>query len=105
METIARFAIHVAAATLGSVVVGFIVTTLLHPSGASNFWFDVPYGPPLWGTALVLGACLNSVMTDQSAKWAWTVGLLWLGFWCSLSVADYSPQLCHGCTLRQWIWT
>src|SRR5436190_8335172 len=104
MKTIGRFVVHLSVAFLGSLVGGFLLVGLLHPSGTKNFWFDAPYGPPLWGTALVLGFSLNLVMNDRSAQWVWPAGVLWLTLWCISTVAGYSPQWCGGCSLSQWLW-
>jgi hypothetical protein len=103
--TVGRFIVHAAAATVGSFIAGFVVTEILHPSGIANFWFDTPYGPSFWGTALVFGFCLNLAMDDRSAKWAWAVGLLWLALWCGVTVAEYGPQWTHGRSLGQELWS
>jgi hypothetical protein len=104
LKAIIKFAVHASAAMLGSLLSGFLLVQLLHPSGTKNLWFDAPYGPPLWGSALVLGFCLNLAMNDKSAQWVWPVGILWLALWCASTVAGYNPQWCSGCSLSQWLW-
>jgi hypothetical protein len=101
---VGRFIVHAAAAMVGSFIAGFVVTEILHPSGTANFWFDTPYGPSFWGTALVLGFCLNLRMNDKTSRWAWVAGALWLGFWCAMTIMEYSPQSAKGRSLRQELW-
>ena len=101
----ARFSVHAVAAIVGSFIAGFVVTEMIHPSGTANFWFDTPYGPSFWGTALVFGFCLNLAMNDNSAKWVWTVGLLWMAIWCGVTLTEYSPQWTHGRSLGQELWS
>jgi hypothetical protein len=102
---IARFLTHGAAATIGSLIAGMIVLELVHPSGTANFWFDAPYGPPLWITALLLGSGLNLAMNDKSARFAWVVGTGWLALWAGWLALDFNPKFCHGCSLLGWFWS
>jgi hypothetical protein len=103
MRALAKFLVHVGAAMPGAVILGVMLCGL-ESSGGKNPWFDVPYSPFLWGTALVLGFALTRLLGDKTGLWVWMVGISWFVLFTVSELRFYSPQLCDGCTRAQYFW-
>ncbi len=104
MKAAGKFIVHLATALVGGMVLGFIFTQMLHPSGTVDPRFDPPYSAMWWGAAFVLGVLANAVMEDKSAQWVWLVRVPWLIFWVSVSVIDYDRLSSYGYSPGQYTW-
>jgi hypothetical protein len=104
MKAVGKFIVHLGAAFIGSMVLGFIFSQSLYPSGTIDPWFDPPYSAFWWGSAFVLGVCTNALLKDRSAQWVWPIGVSWLIFWIVISAAGYSPRSSYGYSPGQYIW-
>lgn len=103
MKQLARFAAHCVLATMGSTVFGMVLADLV-AGVARNPWFDVPYSPFLWGSALLLGFVLTRLLKDESSRWVWMVGIFWFVVVAESERRFYSPGSCDGCTPSQYLW-
>jgi hypothetical protein len=80
-----RFIAHFSIATIVSLVIGFLLLTLLpvgpshHHRLLSKLLTDVPYSPALWLAGLLTGLVVNTFMRDRSA--------CWVGIFCALLFA------------------
>ena len=104
LPKVARVALHLGAALLLTMILGFIFSTVLHPSGTVNPWFDPPYSPVWWGTAVALGAVMNRLVRDNSALWIWLGGAAWLSLWVLDSRTGYDARWSYGYSRNEYIW-
>ena len=104
MKQLAKFAVHCVLAMIGSTFFGIMLAGSVAGSSAKNPWFDVPYSPFLWGSALLLGFVLTRLLKDESSRWVWMVGISWFVIVAESERRFYSPGSCDGCTPSQYLW-
>ena len=84
LNPLQRFVLHGLVATVGGLVLGFVVLSFvpLHRVGPHwrliTFLTDVPYSPAFWLAALILGYVVNRYMGDRVACWVGVAGLLFM---------------------------
>jgi hypothetical protein len=105
-KELGMFVLHAILALVVSPVLGGAITLVLRPllGDSENALFDVPYGPLFWIPALLVAFLLNRKLHNDSAKWVWIVGLLWLFCRMVVTLRWYDSRWCNGCSSPQFIW-
>jgi hypothetical protein len=105
-KQLGMFLLHTMLAMVVSPVLGAIITLALRPllGDSGNALFDVPYGPLFWIPALFVAFFVNRKLHNDSAKWIWTIGLLWLIGRMVITLRWYDSRWCNGCSASQFIW-
>jgi hypothetical protein len=94
----ARFIMHSVLATVGGVLVGFVLLHFvpLPPIGPhwrlKTLFADFPYSPAFWGSAMLLGFIVNRRIADRSACWVGPFGVLVLALLVGLSIPGYEAS-------------
>lgn len=106
LKPFVAFALHTIVALVISTFLGGVITVGVGPwfGDSQNVLLSPPYAPLLWSPALLVGFLLNRALRNNSAKWVWIMGLLWLISRIFITLRWYNPRWCHGCSAPQFIW-